>query len=627
MLELFDVEPMAKIRVLCSKQDLDSAVQALYDFGAIHVTRSKAFRPGQPLPKLEPVSAMLVKVRAAESALALKPNERSQRYASPSLRELEKEFNSIPFEEMESAWKERQELESKLNDLQNKESELKPFKHLQLNLNSVRTKTQLLEFALFEVTSNEEKALDKAREFGQAVLLKEGKQTKLLAAWDKRKSEKARHALSQYAREVSLPQAGESFSREYGDLKKRIAQAEKQLEAAKINLGSFALKHGGKIISLKNALEIEFKKAELPSKFGQSELAACAEGWIPKKDYRTLEKTLNEKLGEKVLVEKIETQETPPSKLKNSYALRPFEFMIEFFSLPNYKEIDPTFFTAITFPLFFGMILGDMGYGLILLLMGAFFFFKFKKGAFHSIGGMLSLSALSTIIFGFIYAEIFGVESFLGYEFHPIISRANEQGIGVLFALSVLIGFLHVTLGLLLGAWQGLREKDVRHSAGKIAWLAVLFGFIAFITNSMHLIFTEYLQFLRIIPPPFDLGLFVLGAAGLVYFEGPVQLFEIPSLFSNVLSYLRIMALGLSGVALAGMVASIPLDFNSLATLQPGAIVSFILFAVLLILGHAVAIALGLLEAGIQSLRLHYVEFYSKFYKGGGIPFVPLRED
>jgi len=104
-------------------------------------------------------------------------------------------------------------------------------------------------------------------------------------------------------------------------------------------------------------------------------------------------------------------------------------------------------------------------------------------------------------------------------------------------------------------------------------------------------------------------------------------LVELPSLFVNVLSYLRLMALGLSAAALGGIVASIKIDFSSIASLNPGAWISFLLMLLLVVLGHAVAIALGVLEAGIQSLRLHYVEFYSKFYKGGGIPFIPLRED
>ena len=632
--KMFEVEPMVKIRVLCAKRDLEGVVEGLYEFGAIHVTRSKQFQPGRPLEKMEAVSPMLVKTRALESAFALERLKVKQTPSghhgshSHSLGEMQERLAAIAPEKAEELARRKQTLETRLNDALARKKELAPFKSLRLNVNEIQSRTAFLEFALFEIQQDSGKTLAKAREYGSALMLEEERQKlKMLIAMDKRKGEKVRHALAPYAKEVSLPHsASESFAHEYAALEKQISELRLQLSQAESEIRSFVSAHGAGIVSLRKALETEFKKAELPSKFGESELAASAEGWVALNKFHSLENRLKEKLGDRILVEKVQTSEFPPSKLKNPAVLKPFEFMIEFFSLPRYNEIDPTFITALTFPLFFGMILGDIGYGLVLLLLGIAIMRK-TTGALKKIGGIMVLSSISTIIFGFIYAEAFGLEKILGFQLHPLLSRVHEEGIEALFALSVLIGFLHVTLGFLLGAWQGVREKHYKHSYAKIAWLAILFGFIAFLANSMQLIFTNYLQFLRVIPSPFDLGLFVAGIAGVVYFEGPVQLMEIPSLFSNVLSYLRIMALGLSGVALASIVASIPLDFASLATLQPGAIISFVLLALLLVVGHAVAIMLGLLEAGIQSLRLHYVEFYSKFYKGGGTQFVPLRED
>jgi V/A-type H+-transporting ATPase subunit I len=274
------------------------------------------------------------------------------------------------------------------------------------------------------------------------------------------------------------------------------------------------------------------------------------------------------------------------------------------------------------------MILGDIGYGLVLLLLGAFLAMKFKKGFLSSVGGMMVLSAISTIIFGFVFAEFFGLEQIFGMHLTPLLSRVHEQGINQLIALSVLVGFLHITLGLVLGVWQGIREKHYSHSYAKAAWLLIEFGFVSFIVNNMSVVFTDFLHPLKIIfPSPVDLGLFVAGAAILVKTEGVIQLFEIPSLFANILSYLRLMALGLSGVALAGIINLIPVDFASLSSLNPMAWAGLLLAVIALVLGHAMVLGLGLMEAGIQSLRLHYVEFYSKFYKGGGTAFVPLRED
>ncbi len=620
---MFEVEPMVKVRVLCPRNRLDDVVEALYEFGSIHVTRSKAFQPGQPSPKLESVSPMLVKLRAMESSLAL--NHEAGNPKGVSLSQTEKEFHSINPSEFDSLFKRKQELESKVSELSSREKELKPFQPLSLDPN--KTKDSRVELAVFDIVGNETQALQKAREHGEATLLKTpGQPAKLLVALEKSHAEKTKHALLHYSKESSLPQSSQGYSKEYTEVVKTLSEAKAELFRVNESIRSYASKHGAKISNLKQTLKVEFKKADLPSKFGQSDMMGSAEGWVPQKNSKALEDSLARRLGESVYVEHMHTNEMPPSKLKNPALLKPFEFMIEFFSLPRYKEIDPTFFTALTFPLFFGMILGDLGYGLILLLLGAFFFMKFKKGFFHSIGGMLALSAVSTMVFGVIYAEFFGSETIFGIvPLHPLLSRVEESGINTLFALSVLIGFLHLTLGLLLGVWQGLREKHAKHSLAKLSWILILFGFTALIANSTNLIFTNYLQFTRVLFPPLDIAALILGVIGLAYFEGATQLLEIPSLISNVLSYLRIMALGLSGVALAGIVASIPLNVNSLTSI--GGIISFVLFALLVVLGHAVAIVLGLIEAGIQSLRLHYVEFYSKFYKGGGTAFVPLRDD
>ncbi|MFH1056787.1 MAG: V-type ATP synthase subunit I [Candidatus Micrarchaeota archaeon] len=625
------MEPMVKTRVLCANNDLDSVVEALYEFGAIHVTRSKAFSPGQPLSKLERISRMLVKLRAVESTLGLAGKALPiflSRGHSPFLDELEKEFNSLPVGQVDSIAKEKQSVEAELNELKSRRKELAVFKSLDVDLNKLSSKTSLLEFAVFEITGSRDSVLAKAREYGEAMVLQvPGQNARLLAALEKRHSEKARSALSQFARESTLPFAKESFSREHASVEKRIFQLTARLSELQKQADSLASAYGSKIVFLRKALEVEFKKAELPSKFGQASMASSAEGWVPAKRFSKLEWVLKERLGEKIVVEKVDSGETPPSKLNNVFAVKPFEFMVQFFSLPRYNEIDPTFLTALTFPLFFGMILGDIGYGILLLALGLFLARKSKAGFVSSLGGMLVLSAFSTIIFGVVYAEFFGLEEVFGFHLTPLLSRIHEHGIGQLIALSILVGFLHIALGLVLGIWQGVREKHYNHSFAKAGWMLVEIGFVAFIVNNLDVVLVEFLKPLKILSPPLDLAVFALGILVLVKTEGVIQLFEIPSLIGNVMSYLRLMALGLSGVALAGIINTIPVDLNSLSSFNPLAWVGVILALVFLVLGHILVCALGLLEAGIQSLRLHYVEFYSKFYKGGGIPFTPLREE
>ena len=434
--------------------------------------------------------------------------------------------------------------------------------------------------------------------------------------------------MAQFGKEMALPQVQGSFAHGYSAAVEKISSLSGELSTVKKSAAAFASKHGHRTVSLRRDLEAEFKKAELPSRFGQNSVASAAEGWVSKSRFHSFESSLSSKLGERIVIEKVETGEMPPTKLKNFFALRPFEFMIQFFSLPRYGEIDPTFFTALTYPLFFGMILGDMGYGLVILLLGIFLTSKAKAGFLKSLGGMMVLSAVSTIIFGFIFAEFFGLESIFGLHFTPILSRIEEEGIESLLGLTVLIGAIHMALGFSLGIWQAFREGHRKHGYAKISWLLVEIGLLAFVSNSLQNAFTQFLHPLgAVFASPLDLVVFFAGVAGLAWSEGIIQLFEIPSVLANVLSYLRIMALGLSGVALAGIINTIPVDPSALASFNPVAWIFFALAAVMLVLGHAMVLGLGILEAGIQSLRLHYVEFYSKFYKGGGIAFTPLRDN
>ncbi len=120
----------------------------------------------------------------------------------------------------------------------------------------------------------------------------------------------------------------------------------------------------------------------------------------------------------------------------------------------------------------------------------------------------------------------------------------------------------------------------------------------------------------------------LLALAGIAFFEGPTALVELPGLFANLFSYLRLMALGLSGVIIAGIINQIKLDPSTIYAhgFNAGALATFLIFGAIFVASHLGALALGLFESFIQSLRLQYVEFFSKFYKGGGVAFAPLRE-
>ncbi len=248
----------------------------------------------------------------------------------------------------------------------------------------------------------------------------------------------------------------------------------------------------------------------------------------------------------------------------------------------------------------------------------------------RDLSGMLFLSGAVTVVFGAIYGEFFGGEEMLGTHLNPLVHR-GAHGIELLIGIVLVVAILHLTLGLLISAYLNFLHGHSKHAFAKLSWIALEFSIVAAAGS---------LVVPSVFPSEYSLaytGLVVASIAGLYYFEGVIALVEIPGIIANTLSYLRIMALGLSGVILAQVVNKIPVEhsFEKLvevvshggdAVAIAVALASLLFFTAILVVGHAGALALGVFESGLHTLRLHYVEFFSKFYRGGGLPFLPLRK-
>jgi len=325
--------------------------------------------------------------------------------------------------------------------------------------------------------------------------------------------------------------------------------------------------------------------------------------------------------------------EGPPIKQKNPRPARPMEMLMEMFSLPKYDEVDPTFLMFFTFPLFYGLMLGDMGYGiaiLALVLSGAFT--KLMKvlgmgGGAPGLTKILFYSGISTIIFGFLFDEFFGFEvlghhfefSIMGIEFP--VHRASPEVVGAMLLLCVYIGIAHLFIGYVLGFFTVKAEHGIKEAVlEKGGWLFVLAGFVIFsfaaLPSLMHgtgLSFTS---------PPILAGLIllVIGLIMTYMVEGINSVLELPGLASNLLSYTRIYAIGLSSVGIA-----MAFNENMAMPAIEGGGAGVAIGIIILIMGHSLNLALGLMGPLIQTLRLHYVEFFSKFYIGGGEKYNPLR--
>lgn len=623
------LEPMTKVRVVCMQPDTPRVIDSLYEFGSIQITRSRQGEPGTPLAEFREVSEELIFLRSAEKMLGvkLKP-EPAKLEAREALIEESKQIRA-EVDGVKTAEAKLAELKSTVAQHKARLSELEPFEGLAVKPATFDA-TQRLKFHYFELKSRPDDLRKSVAKLPSELLfVKDAKgRNYCLAGVDAAKDAAFVEKASKLASEITIPKiAADSFAAEAASVRGKISGDEREAASLSDVAASYAKKRGARIALVRAMLEEYAKKAELPNKFGRTQALEVIEGWVPSKNYRDFEKRVTAATSGRVALESSHTKQGAPTLMNNPPVIRRFEFMVRFFSLPNQAEYDPTLFIAITFPIIFGMIFGDIGYGALVVLIALALYAKTKKGFWRQLAGMMLLSGIMTAVWGWVFGEFMGGEEMLGAHLHPIIERGGE-GIPLLMVAALIVGLIHLGFGLVIGAYTNFKHGHKSHALAKVCWLGVELTFLLIGIS----LFAPYI----FSSTPVILGLALVSIVGLYKFEGVPGLVELPGLLSNLLSYLRIMALGLSGVILAKIVNQIPVEsaFHSVSqSFAQGNVVGAAIgvlplafFALVLVLGHAVALLLGVFESGIQSLRLHYVEFFSKFYHGGGLPFLPLRE-
>jgi len=375
----------------------------------------------------------------------------------------------------------------------------------------------------------------------------------------------------------------------------------------KEDINKLSLDYKKYLLAADDMLTVEIEQAEAPLKFAATKYAFVIKGWIPVKQLEKTIDILNKAGKNKIYVhcEDPDNMDKVPVKLNNPYISKPFEFLINLYTLPNYKEFDPTFFTFLTFPLLFGFMLGDFGYGLITLAL--FYILKKNFPKAKELFNILIYSSLATIFFGLLFGEFFGSEHLLGIALPHIFSRSHQ--IILLLWVSLGIGVVHVNSGLIIGFINELHHGFIKAANEKLSWIILQIG--------AAMLALSYMDILAI---PVVIGYYVVALAVFMLFkaEGVKGLVELPSIFSNILSYARLMALGLASVKLAEVVNEFSFEF-----FHKGGF-SIIYGILLLAVGHTINIGLGILGPFLHSLRLHYVEFYTKFFKGGAKKFSPF---
>ena len=373
---------------------------------------------------------------------------------------------------------------------------------------------------------------------------------------------------------------------------------------------------------------LEVRKVECEGFTLSTQTSYLLEGWVPAKNAEELDKVLSESpLALSYVIREPIEGDNVPTYCENNEVVSPYESVTNMFSSPAYKEIDPNPFVAFFFFIFFGMMLSDAGYGLVLTILTGIVLLmtKPKKGQSNLIK-IVFMGGISTIIWGFLFGSYFGLNAKdlgIWYWFNPIDSPMN------MLYLSLAMGIFQMLFGTMIKAVAEFKAKNIAGGVTAFCWLFLVLGVGGF---ALPMVVKTAPAFIKIVGIVFlAIGAVLLMAGGALGKKGAAKitgalasLYDIINFFSDLMSYTRIFGLGLA-TAVIGMV------FNeigtSIASLLGGGVAGVIVIIIIALIGHTFNIAINALGAYVHNSRLQFVEFFGKFYTGGGTLFKPLGSE
>ena len=373
---------------------------------------------------------------------------------------------------------------------------------------------------------------------------------------------------------------------------------------------------------------IEERKLECEMQTSCTETSYILEAWVPEGKAKELDEALESSpLALTYEIREPLAEEKPPTYVEDNAVVEPYQSVTNMFSAPAYREIDPNPFVAFFFFLFFGMMLADAGYGLVLMILTGIVLIKQRppKGQ-ASLVKIIFMGGLSTVIWGIIFGSYFGYSATdLGIWcwFNPI-----EQPMNMLF-LSLGMGVFQMCFGLGINMVAMFKQKKPLDAiSGTLSWYFMILGLALAFGSSLIKAVTMPSWVRTVGYVLLGVGVFLLMLSGALHKKGAskvsgafARLYDIINFFSDLMSYTRIFGLGLAS-AVIGMV------FNEIGSLMMNMIpikaIGVIVTAVVFLIGHVFNIGINALGAYVHNSRLQFVEFFGKFYTGGGELFRPL---
>lgn len=409
------------------------------------------------------------------------------------------------------------------------------------------------------------------------------------------------------------------------DIDEKQSQTKKRLNEINSQIEEINRDYQDILGNISYSIEYEKKSDELKNNMAHGDEYFYLSGWVPESELNQFE-SLEDKYKNTIITTKDvdSVDEQPPTKLKNNKFVRPFEYMVNMYGAPNYDEIDPTPFFAITYMLLYGLMFGDLGQGLVFLGLG---FWLSKKN--ETFGAILKRIGISASIFGLMYGSFFGREDLI-----PTLLIKPFDNIMTVLIASVAFGVTLMVISYIIGIYNKVHlQKNIEEGIfGKE-------GFAGLMMMSSFIIIV--LAIVNVGPVPKNIGLILLiisivmmvfkqpiarklegnkklydQAKGDYYLEGSFSVIEaLLSVFSNLVSFTRVGAFAINHVGLY-------MAFEVMAKLVGGGIKGFIL----LVIGNIFIIGLEGMIVGIQGLRLEFYEMFSKYYEGNGHLFRPINQ-